>query len=54
VIYYTETVQSDYPFPTKVVKQRVQVIYIDKDHLHLYVGPDPDVQRQVTLDLTKY
>ena len=22
-------------------KQRVQVIYIDKDHLHLYVGPEP-------------
>ena len=54
VIYYNETVQSDYPFPTKVHKQRVQVIYIDKDHLHLYVGTDPEVQRQVTLDLTKY
>lgn len=54
IIYYTETVQSDYPFPTKVKKQRTQVIYIDKDHLHLYVGNDPEVQRQVTLDLTKY
>lgn len=54
VIYWTETCQSDYPFPTKVRKQRTQVIYIDKDHLHLYVGPDPETQRQVTLDLTKY
>jgi hypothetical protein len=54
IVYYTETVQSDYPFPVKCVKQRVQVIYIDKDHLHLYVGHDPDVQRQVTTDLTKY
>ena len=54
IIYYTETVQSDYPFPTKVKKQRTQVLYIDKDHLHLYVGSDPEVQRQVTLDLTKY
>lgn len=54
IIYYTETVQSDYPFPTKVKKQRTQVIYIDKDHLHLYVGSDPETQRQVTLDLTKY
>ena len=54
VIYYTETVQTDYPFPVKVRKQRVQVIYIDKDHLHLYVGTDPDVQKQITTDLTKY
>ena len=54
VIYYTETVQSDYPFPVKVKKQRVQVIYIDKYHLHLYVGENPDMQRQITLDLTKY
>jgi len=54
VIYYTETVQSDYPFPQYTKRSRVQVIYIDKDHLHLYVGSDPEVQRQVTLDLTKY
>jgi hypothetical protein len=54
VIYYTETIQSDYPFPTYLKKARVQVIYIDKDHLHLYVGTNPDVQRQITQDLTKY
>ena len=54
VIYFTETVQSDYPFPCKIVKHRVQVIYIDKDHLHLYVGCDPEMQRQITQDLTRY
>ena len=54
VVYYTETIQSDYPFPQYTRKNRVQVIYIDKDHLHLYVGPNPDVQRQITHDLTKY
>ena len=54
VVYYTELVQSDYPFPTYVKKQRVQVIYIDKDHLHLYVGPDPTTQKQITQDLTRY
>jgi hypothetical protein len=54
VIYYTETVQSDYPFPQYTKRNRVQVIYIDKDHLHLYVGPNPDVQRQIGQDLTKY
>lgn len=54
VIYYNETIQSDYPFPTYSKKQRVQVMYIDKDHLHLYVGSDPEMQRQITQDLTKY
>jgi hypothetical protein len=54
VIYYNELVQSDYPFPTYIRKARIQVIYIDKDHLHMYVGPNPDVQRQITQDLTKY
>lgn len=54
VIYYTELCQSDWPFPIYAKKQRTQVIYIDKDHLHLYVGNDPEVQRQVTYDLSKY
>ena len=54
VIYYNELVQSDYPFPVYVRKPRVQVIYIDKDHLHLFVGPDPETQRTVTQDLTRY
>ena len=54
VIYYTETIQSDYPFPTYIKKQRVQVMYIDKDHLHLYVGPNADTQKQITQEMTKY
>lgn len=54
VIYYNELVQSDYPFPVYVKKAKVQVLYIDKDHLHLFVGNDPEAQRQVTQDLTKY
>ena len=53
-IYWTETIQSDYPFPTKLVKRRVEVIYIDKDHLHLYVGPDVDTQREITREFTEY
>jgi hypothetical protein len=35
-IYYTETIQSSYPFPFKCMKRRQQVIYMDRDHLHLY------------------
>jgi hypothetical protein len=53
-IYYRETVQSDYPFPVKVVKNRVEVVYIDKDHLHLFVGPNPATQNSVTRDLAGY
>ncbi len=53
-IYYDELVQSDYPFPVYIKKPRVQVIYIDKDHLHLYVGSDPETQRQITQELTRY
>jgi RNA polymerase sigma factor (sigma-70 family) len=37
-VYYTETVQGDYPFPVKLKKQRVQVVYIDKDTLVLGNG----------------
>ena len=29
-IYYKETEQSSYPFPVKLVKNRVQVVYIDR------------------------
>jgi hypothetical protein len=54
VVYYTETVQSAIPFPTYVKKRRIQVVYIDKDHLHLYVGTNPDQQRQTLLEMTKY
>ncbi|MEZ6143548.1 MAG: hypothetical protein R3B84_23535 [Zavarzinella sp.] len=54
IIYYTETIQSDYPFPIYNQKDRVEVIYIDKDHLHLYVGDDPELQKNITRELTEY
>ena len=47
-IYYTETIQGDYPLPTKLKKRRIEVLYIDKDHLHQYVGPDVDLQKSTT------
>jgi hypothetical protein len=53
-IYYKETVISSYPFPCRCVKNRVQVIYIDKDHLHLWVGPKPEAQDEVAKDLIGY
>ena len=54
VIYFTELIQSDHPFPQYIKKSRVEVMYIDKDHLHLYVGPNADIQKKITQDMTKY
>jgi hypothetical protein len=53
-VYWTETIQSDYPFPAKFVKRRVEVLYIDKDHLHLYVGPNVEMQKDITREFTEY
>ena len=55
-VYYTETIESGYPFPFRCEKPRVQVVLMDLDHLHLYPCnvPNPDVQREVTRDLAGY
>jgi hypothetical protein len=34
-VYYTETIAGNYPFPFHVHRPRIQVVYIDTDHLHL-------------------
>jgi hypothetical protein len=33
-VYYTEVLQSEWPFPFQTRKRRVEVVYIDRDHLH--------------------
>jgi len=50
-VYYTETMESSYPFPFRAKARRTQVVYIDKDHLHLCVE-GPEAQLSVTRDLT--
>jgi hypothetical protein len=50
-IYYTETIESGYPFPFRCTRPRIQVVYIDKDHLHLYVCENEDATLQFTKDL---
>lgn len=51
IIYYTETLQSGYPFPFKCKRPRVEAIYIDKDHLHLVPGcDDPNALQSMTRD----
>jgi hypothetical protein len=32
-VYYTETVESCYPFPVRSKRSRVEIVYIDKDYL---------------------
>jgi len=39
-VYYKERIISNYPFPFYLEEDRVEVVYIDKDHLHAYVGED--------------
>lgn len=53
-VYFTETVESGYPFPVRLQRRRVEVVYIDLDHLHLCPGGGPDVQSKVTRDLAGY
>src|ERR1051325_8673606 len=44
-IFYTETIDSSYPFPVRIKRRRAEVVYIDKDHLHLCVNGF-DAQRE--------
>jgi hypothetical protein len=50
-IYYTETLESGYPWPFRCRRPASEVVYIDKDHLHLCPGGTPETQRQITRDL---
>jgi hypothetical protein len=50
-VYYTETIQTDYPFPVKLTRRRAEVVYIDKDHLHQVVCT-PEQLAAVTRDMT--
>lgn len=53
-IYYIETVESGYPFPFQCKKPRVEVVYMDKDHLHLCTGNDVEAEKTAYKELTGY
>ncbi|MBI2807538.1 MAG: hypothetical protein HYX68_21365 [Planctomycetes bacterium] len=36
-VYFNETLESSYPFPFRLKRRRAEVVYIDKDHLHIVV-----------------
>ncbi len=50
-VYYSETVESSYPFPFLCKRRRVEVVYIDKDHLHLCAAT-PEARQSLTRDMT--
>ena len=50
-VYFTETIESNHPFPFRVKRRRAEVVYIDKDHLHLCVNGQ-DAQRATIRDMT--
>jgi hypothetical protein len=50
-VYYTETIESGYPFPFRCVRRRAEVVYIDLDHLHS-VACTPEAQQSMAQDMT--
>jgi len=50
-VFWKEKLMSCYPFPFTAENDRCEVIYIDKDHFHLCVGPDDRMQRSISRDL---
>lgn len=50
-VFFTETVESSYPFPFRCRKRRVEVVYIDKDHLHQCITGQ-EAQQSISRDLT--
>ena len=41
-VYFTEVVETGYPFPLQSKKVRTEVVYLDTDHLHLHPLPGPE------------
>jgi hypothetical protein len=49
-VYYTETLESAWPFPFKCVRRRSEVVYIDRDHLHA-IACTPEALQSMTRDM---
>jgi hypothetical protein len=52
-VHYLETIDTSYPFPFQCRRQRTEVIYMDKDHLHLFSAPG-GVEQAISRDLIGY
>ena len=49
-VYFNETMESSYPFPFQCKRRRVEVVYIDKDHLHQF-ATTPEAQQSMSKDM---
>jgi hypothetical protein len=52
-VYYTETIESGYPFPFQCKTRRVETVYVDRDHLHL-VACTPEAMQTMFRDMTEH
>jgi hypothetical protein len=41
-VYFEEIQHSSYPFSWEVTRPNVDVLYIDKDHLHICISPEQE------------
>ena len=54
MVYYTRRPSSpDWPIPFQTKKRRVEVVYIDRDHLHQYACT-PEQQKSMSKDFGQY
>ena len=49
-VFYNEIMEAMFPFPFQTKRRRVEVVYIDKDHLHMCIA-GADAQASMTRDL---
>lgn len=49
-VFYTETIESYYPFPFRCRRRRTEVVYIDHDHLHV-VACTPEQLQSMSRDM---
>jgi hypothetical protein len=49
-VFYTETIQSSYPFPFRCKTRRSEVIHMDLDHLH-QVACTPEQMQMLSRDM---
>ena len=50
-VFYNETKETSYPFPFRCQRPRIQVVYVDKDHLHPVPCGTPETVRSFSRDL---
>ena len=49
-VHFRETIQIEVPFPMKSSKQRVEVVYVDKDFLHMAASEVKETRAEKTSD----